>query len=84
MTASTRARILLADALNADVARVPEDARIGGVEEWDSIAHLRLILALEAAIGRQLDPDEVVAIESLSDIEALVGSAATPRNDSSA
>jgi acyl carrier protein len=32
---------------------------------------LRLILALEEKIGRQLDPDEAVRIESLHDIAAF-------------
>jgi acyl carrier protein len=33
---------------------------------------MRLILALEAKLGRELDPDQVVGIESLSDIAALL------------
>jgi acyl carrier protein len=72
MNAPLTAKMLLADAIYADVAAVPDDARIGYFEPWDSIAHLRLILSLEEALGRQLDPDEAVEIESLSDIAALV------------
>ena len=45
-------------------------------ERWDSLAHLRLVLAIEGQIGRQLDPDESVRIETLSDIAALLASAA--------
>jgi len=66
------AKMLLADAINADAATVPDDARIGAFERWDSIAHLRLILSIEEALGRQLDPDEAVAIESLSDVAGLI------------
>jgi acyl carrier protein len=72
MTAPASAKMLLADAINADAAAVPDDARIGAFEPWDSIAHLRLILSVEEAIGRQLDPDEAVAIESLRDVTALL------------
>jgi acyl carrier protein len=68
-------KMLLAKAINADIALVPDDARIGSFELWDSLAHLRLILALEETIGRQLDPDETVRIESLSDIEAIIHAA---------
>jgi acyl carrier protein len=62
------AKQLLAEATGADAATVPDTARLGGFARWDSLAHLRLILALEEKIGRQLDPDEAVRIESLHDI----------------
>jgi acyl carrier protein len=67
-----RARTLLADAIGADPAQVPPDARIGTFERWDSLAHLRLILAMEQQLGRQLDPDEAVAVESLADVARLL------------
>jgi acyl carrier protein len=69
---STRARALLADAIGAEPALVPRDARIGVFERWDSLAHLRLILAVEQHIGRQLDPDEAVAVECLDDVARLL------------
>ena len=68
--ARSQARILLAEAISAKPALVPAEARIGAFERWDSLAHLRLILALEARIGRLLDPDEAVAIESLDNVGA--------------
>ena len=65
-----RAKALLAEAAN--VSTVPDNARIGSFEPWDSLTHLRLILALEQQIGRQLDPDEAIRIESLDDIARLL------------
>ena len=73
---SAQAKVLLAEAANCDAAAIPDDVRIGRFERWDSLAHLRLVLAIEAQIGRQLDPDESVAIETLSDIAALLAPAA--------
>ena len=72
MSGLAGAKQLLADAMGADAATVPDGARIGGFERWDSLAHLRLILAIEEMIGRQLDPDEAVRIESLGDITGLL------------
>ena len=69
---STRARALLADAIGGEPALVPQDARIGVFERWDSLAHLRLILAVEQQIGRQLDPDEAIAVEFLDDVARLL------------
>jgi acyl carrier protein len=66
------ARRLLAEAVHAELAAVPEDARIGSFERWDSLAHLRLVLALEAQIGRELDTEEIVRIECLDDVRALL------------
>jgi len=67
-----QARQLLAEAIGAEPGAVPEGARIGTFERWDSLAHLRLILALEKRIGRELDPDEAVEIEGLEDVAALL------------
>lgn len=72
MAQDTQARALLADAIGADPALVPQDARIGVFERWDSLAHLRLILALEQRIGRQLDADEAIAVECLDDVARLL------------
>jgi acyl carrier protein len=66
------ARQLLAGALELAPDKVPDSARLGVPEAWDSLGHMRLILALEAKLGRELDPDQVVGIESLSDIAALL------------
>jgi len=72
---SAQAKKLLAEATNCDPAAIPDDVRIGRFERWDSLAHLRLVLAIEGAIGRQLDPDELVGIGTLSDIAALLAPA---------
>jgi acyl carrier protein len=72
MTGMVLARGLLAEATGADVAAVPDDARIGNFERWDSLAHMRLILAVEHRIGRQLEPDEIVRIEALTDVALLL------------
>jgi acyl carrier protein len=67
-----RAKKLLAEAANCDPAAIADDAAIGSFDSWDSLAHLRLVLALEEQIGRQLDPDESIRIGTLSDIVALL------------
>jgi acyl carrier protein len=72
MSESSAAKRLLAEATGAEPAFVPDDARIGSFERWDSLAHMRLVLALEQLVGRELDPDEVVEIESLDDVRAIL------------
>jgi acyl carrier protein len=73
MAEMERARQLIADAMNVTADLVPDDARIGRFERWDSLAHMRLVLAIERRIGRELDPDEALRIESLADIAGMLG-----------
>lgn len=72
MSAHGTATRLLAGALMMAEPDVPRDARLGRVEQWDSLAHARLLLALEENLGRMLTPDEAVAIEGLDDIAKLL------------
>jgi acyl carrier protein len=72
MTEMHRAKRLLAEAIHSDLAGVPDEATIANFAPWDSLAHLRLVLALERAIGRELDPDEAIRIENLEDIASLL------------
>ena len=63
---------VLAGALMLAEDAVPRDARLGSIEQWDSLAHARLLLALEEKLRRQLTTDEAVGIESLDDIARLI------------
>lgn len=72
MSAMTSARRLLADALAIGEGDLPANPRIGAIEQWDSLAHTRILLALEERIGKPLDPEEAVAIESLDDIARVI------------
>lgn len=72
MSAQESATALLAGALMMEPSALPRDARLGGIEQWDSLAHARLLLALEEKLRRQLTTDEAVGIESLDDITRLL------------
>jgi acyl carrier protein len=73
MSALANAKLLLADAVYAGADAIPDAARIGVFERWDSLAHVRLLLAIEERLGHRLDPDEVMRIESLADVAAILG-----------
>ena len=69
MTANDeRARVILAAALEIDLAAVGPDASIATLEAWDSLAHLRLVQAIEQAIGGELPAEAIVEIASLTDV----------------
>jgi acyl carrier protein len=75
MSECVQAKKLLAEAANCDLKMIADDVRIGTFDRWDSLAHLRLVLAIEQQIGRQLDLDEAIRIESLGDVAALLAPA---------
>lgn len=68
-----KAKRLLAEALEIGEAEVGDDASIFSVEAWDSLAHMRLVAALENELGRPLDAPEIVGLATLVDVERLIG-----------
>lgn len=48
---------IIGDALG--VSPVAADASPQTIEEWDSIAHLNIVMALEGAFGVRFDPEEI-------------------------
>ena len=77
-TISEQARALLAAALEMDAAQIPDHADIESLEQWTSVAHLRLVLGIEERLGAELTPDDAVAIVSLADVAALLARHAAP------
>jgi len=44
----------------------------GDIEDWDSVAHLTLIIELEEEFGINIAQNEIVKLDSISDIIELV------------
>jgi acyl carrier protein len=64
---------LAAEALGVTVDSLPGDAAIGSLEAWDSLGHMRLLLAIEARLGRELTMEEATSLTALADVERLLG-----------
>lgn len=62
------AKKLLSEALAVDSAMLPDDARITSLSSWDSMAHMRLIMAMESYLGKELDAEVMISIACLDDI----------------
>ncbi|WP_333712812.1 acyl carrier protein [Yoonia sp.] len=67
---------LLAEALGLDPAAVDENVSIDQTPTWDSLAHFRLMLALEEHLGRKLTPVEVVSVRDFQTVSRLLRSTA--------
>jgi len=57
--------------LGLDRATVDERTSPATVEGWDSERFIELVLALEEKLGFQFAADEISAIQTVGDIEAL-------------
>jgi acyl carrier protein len=67
-----RIRAIMAETLRLPIERIGADAAMGRVPNWDSTAHMRLMLALEDAFDIVLDPGRMVEMTSLAKIRAAV------------
>lgn len=70
--AEQEAAALLAEALMVDRATIGPHTALGATPEWDSLAHMRLVLGLEAALGRELASEEVVGLADWATVVAMV------------
>lgn len=70
----SQARSVLAQALNVAADKVNDSARIGELESWDSLGHMRLVLEIERILSRELAAEELDDLVSLADVERLLAS----------
>jgi len=70
--AMKQARGLLAQALEVGADSLSDDTSMNSSEAWDSLAHIRVIAAIENHLGGELDTMEILEIEQLSDIAAIL------------
>lgn len=69
---SKKTQIILSKSLNFDEKDINEKLNINNTADWDSLAHLRLVCAIEEEIGRSLSAMEVLNIGSAIDVENLI------------
>ena len=65
---------LLAEALGVDPAVVDANVSIDQTKAWDSLAHFRIVLALEDRLGRKLTPVEVISVRDFESVSNLIQS----------
>lgn len=70
--AMLKARMLIAEAIERPLSDVPNDASIATLPAWDSLAHVRLMLAIEAALEAPLQTDQMLSIDSANKIANLL------------
>ena len=64
---------LLADVLGIPVEEIRDDLAMKDLDVWDSLKHMELIVTLEQSFRVQLSFDDIVAMQSVSEIKRILG-----------
>ena len=71
MKIDQKLRAIVAEVLQISVELEGDLQRLA-IAAWDSLAHLRLVMAVEEEFGVRFETEEVASIGSLSDISRLL------------
>lgn len=66
------AKKIISQALIIEQKDVNEKTQLGITTQWDSLAHMRLVLAIEEEIGHQLDPEAIISLGCFTDVINLL------------
>jgi acyl carrier protein len=74
-------RVMASDLFGVPVEQITAASSPQTIENWDSIQHLNLVLAVEEKFSVQLSPEEIEEMKSVGETAKLVESKlqATPR-----
>ncbi len=74
MTASAleRVRNIASDIFGIPAEKITAESSPETIENWDSMQHLNLVLAIEERFGVQLDPEDIETMKNIGAVAALV------------
>ena len=74
MTASTfeQVRNVASDIFGIPADKITVESSPETIENWDSMQHLNLVLAIEEKFGVQLEPEDIEQMKSIGAVAALV------------
>jgi acyl carrier protein len=71
-TAFETVRAIASDLFGVAPAGISAESSPETIENWDSIQHLNLVLAIEEKFGVQLEPEEIEQMKNIGAVAALV------------
>ena len=63
---------IMADIFELDASDIPDNASPGVVENWDSIRHMNLIVALEEEFDVRFNDTDIVDLITIPLIESII------------
>lgn len=67
-----RVQAIASDIFGVHAGKITADSSPETIENWDSMQHLNLVLAIEEKFGVQLAPEEIEEMRSIGVAAALV------------
>lgn len=65
--------LAFAKALGIPPEQITDDLRYASIPQWDSIAHMSVISALEEQFGVMIDMDDVIDMNSVGKAREILG-----------
>jgi acyl carrier protein len=74
LTASTfdQVRKVASDIFGIPANQITAESSPETIDNWDSMQHLNLVLAIEEKFGVQLDPEDIEEMKNIGAVAALV------------
>ena len=72
MTDLSLVQRIFADSLGLASEAVNESLSLETCAAWDSLAHFRVVMAIETQLGRSLTPTEILSISDLASVVTLL------------
>ncbi|HYF22791.1 MAG TPA: acyl carrier protein [Caulobacteraceae bacterium] len=63
----------VAEGLQIAPEKVTDDLTYESIREWDSVAHMALVAAIEERFDLMLDTDDIIAMSSVGTIKQILG-----------
>ena len=63
---------VVSDILEVDIDDINENSSPDNIEQWDSLSHIKLIMAIEAEFNVKLTPDDVMDMLSVKLIKMIL------------
>lgn len=63
---------VFANSLNLDKCKIDDSLTYGETPEWDSVAHMALIAAIEEAFDIMIDAEDVINMSSFTKAKEIV------------
>ena len=64
---------IVRDVLDCDTLVLTPDTTAAQVEDWDSLAHISIIVAIEREFGIRFELTELKPLENVGELWALIG-----------
>lgn len=71
-TSFEQVRAIASDVFGVPASKLSADSSPETIENWDSMQHLNLVLAIEEKFGIQLDPEEIEQMKTIGAVAAVV------------